>query len=300
MAQAAEPQGDLAPRSPAGPAILAVVREGHEAVLAAERDVLATGDAEAIHGLRNGWRALRAALWLMARLRPSAELGRLRDEAGHAAAKLAAVREWDVFIAETLPAAFGRRAATPHFEAIAKAAKRRRTLALANARRALRSVRSQRLHHDLAVWIESADRAAEADDDPRLADFAAETRARLHRRTRKRGRHFGSLDTEALHRLRLAAKRLRDVGAIFDRLPGLDKAGRRGRRRLAALLTALGRSRDRAAAGVLAAPLMTGRAGSGGGFPVERVRDRQGEARALRDAWRGFRDAPARCFRPAG
>ncbi len=99
--------------------------------------------------------------------------------------------------------------------------------------------------------------------------------------------------------MRLAAKRLRDVAAIFEPLLGLGKAGRRGRRRLAALLAGLGHLRDTAAAGELAAPLVTGRAGAGGGFPVRRGHQQRDDARALRDAWRGFRDAPPRWFRPA-
>ncbi len=44
--QAAGPLDATVSRSPAGPVILAVLRDGHAAVLAAERAVLETGDAK--------------------------------------------------------------------------------------------------------------------------------------------------------------------------------------------------------------------------------------------------------------
>lgn len=261
--------------------VMDALRDGRAAVLAAEQAVLATGSVGAVHRLRNAWRQLRGGLWLMARLQPSTDLERLRREAGHAARLLADVRGWDVFLETALP------------DAIADAARQQRQAAITQARIEMRSARFQCLHDDLSGWIDSPDRARPllARPDPPLADFAAAALARLHRRVLRRGRHFRALDIDQRHRLRLAAKKLRDVVRIFDPVPGLNRKGRRGMRRLTALLDGLGKARDRLAEPVLLARLVLA------ALPVQ---PRPGDERALRKAWRAFRKQPPPWFRKSG
>lgn len=93
-----------------------------------------------------------------------------------------------------------------------------------------------------------------------LAPFAAAVLAKRWKRLRKAGREMESLGAEALHEMRLDAKRLRYAAEPFAALwPG--RRARRFNRRLAALQDALGLANDAVVARALAARL----AGRGAG-----------------------------------
>lgn len=77
-----------------------------------------------------------------------------------------------------------------------------------------------------------------------VAGFAARSLDRLHRKLRKRGRHFGSLTPEARHALRIKLKQMRYATEFFGRLFHPSSAAERYGHRAAALQDLLGQVND--------------------------------------------------------
>jgi CHAD domain-containing protein len=103
---------------------------------------------------------------------------------------------------------------------------------------------------------------------------------------KKRGRHFAALDQDHRHRLRLAAKLLRDGARIFAADPGIGKRGRRGLLHLSTLLDGLGHARD-----LFSEPALLAQVQSRG--PMLCVRAVSADnGRALCGAWHDFEKAP--------
>jgi inorganic triphosphatase YgiF len=89
---------------------------------------------------------------------------------------------------------------------------------------ALGSPRLRTLMLDLVEWITIGNWRGRQPDGTvvrRLDSFAAEALERCRRRVKRRGRHWGRLDSEARHRLRIGAKKLRYAADFFGTLfPG--------------------------------------------------------------------------------
>jgi CHAD domain-containing protein len=173
------------------------------------------------------------------------------------AATLGAARDWDVFLdgiaAGTLTALDG----DIRLKRLITAARRERDSAYGEVTALLAGPAFRG-----PVWLGLALlllRPASLPEQP-LAPFAATVLHKRWRRLRKAGREMESLDPEALHEMRLDAKRLRyaaePVAALW---PG--KRAKRFNRRLAALQEALGLANDAVVARALAARL----AGRGAG-----------------------------------
>ncbi len=110
--------------------------------------------------------------------------------------------------------------------------------------------------------------------DAPLADFAAPLLDKRWRKLRRGGEDIAAHSFEALHELRLEAKRLRYAAELFAPLWG-GKAARRFLKRLSALQEALGTVNDAAVARGLLASLDGGApawaAGAVEGFAAARV-----------------------------
>lgn len=124
-------------------------------------------------------------------------------------------------------------------------------------------------------------------DGPELRGFAQDALARRHRRLRKAGREIEALPPEALHDLRLDAKKLRYAADLLAPLwPGQE--ARRYLRRLARLQDALGLANDAS----VARGLVIGLGARGWvlglveGFALARAADSRDLALAAWDRWR--------------
>lgn len=196
--------------------------------------LLAEDDPEYLHQARVAIRRLLSLAGLARRagLRRPAWRGGLRD----LMAKLAPVREWDVFLAEVLPNLTGlspRQRAT-----VRAAAMRKQRLVRRRARAAVRS--PEFLALALAIGRDLVgDRRGEAS-----VRYWSRTAldARLDN-LKRRGRHFGRLDAAGRHRVRIAAKKLRYVADAFAPLYG--KAAGPYLDALSGLQDELGRANDR-------------------------------------------------------
>lgn len=224
------------------------------ALLAAAPIAAAGNDPEGVHQVRVAIRRLRTALTLFRPAIDCAEIAALKDRLGTLARTLGPARDWDIFLGGTLAeirAAFAQEAA---IAALGRAAEAARADAYRAVRAALAAPEFRLLALDLAAavtarpWHGRGDTAAEAAAP--LEGFADATLARLHRRLLRAGEGFAGLEIEALHALRLKAKRLRYAGELFGALfPG--KKRRRFQKALAALQDALGHLNDTAVAAAL-------------------------------------------------
>ena len=143
--------------------------------------------------------------------------------------------------------------------------------------------------------METLDDAQRGELQRPVIEFAREMLSASLRRVRKRGRKFANLAPPDLHRLRIAAKKLRYAteffAPLFDEMPARDY-----RAVLARLQDALGSYND-----AVKMTLLAERASRGlTGVPVDEARGimlgwsagmQHAGARYLRRSWKEFRDA---------
>ena len=214
-----------------------------------QRGMLAGGDIEYLHQMRVALRRLRCVLDTYAPLLGEAQLQQPVGELRWLAGMLGQARDWDVFHAEVLPSIVARYPAHAGMVSLARVAAQLRHTANRNARLAVTSMRGQGLLLKLAgwcsaqTWRETLTAAQRNDLDRPVRDWAQAVLAARQRKVRKRGRHFGSLTPEGLHRLRIAAKKLRYGIEFFASLYD-DGRAQRLRLILGALQDALGANND--------------------------------------------------------
>ena len=205
---------------------------------------------EGVHQLRVSLRRLRSTLNVMRSFGSLSNLDLLRSEASWLAQSLSAARDWDVFQREMLPTIAKACPSVAGFDALEQLTEERRSTAYDKVRRELADRRCSHFVISLGGWIEARGwrRDVAPEDLGRLAEpavnFARRTLSDQHARVFKRGRHFKSLTTEELHRLRLAAKKLRYIADFLLPLCGDRKSARRYSRKLAHLQEELGSFND--------------------------------------------------------
>ena len=246
--------------------------------------VIERGDPGALHQARVALRRLRSALAVHAPLFPRSAAARWDDELRWLAGELGAARDLDVLATRAGPGALADRL-RPAREA-----------AYARATAALLAPRSRHLMLDLVEWLTIGDwrtggEAAAPCARP-VRGFAAEALDRLHRKVRKRGRHFARLDDAARHRLRKTVKKLRYTADFFAPLfadDGQSAALRDHAKLTEALQDRLGALNDIATAPQLLRSLSLDTVPEAVALFATGDRDRQlAEARA---AFRALRDA---------
>lgn len=238
---------------PAGDAARIAVAEALAQVQANVEGILSAGDPEFVHQFRVGARRLRAFLrGYRKALEPALE-DRMRPELAWITAVSGEVRDLDVLAATTLPA-LARAGAGPAGDRFVRRLALRRAAALHGLRKALASKRHAAMLRAFARWLQSP--AADARPEGRdLRHFAARSVERRFRAVRvAAGDDPATLDPAALHRLRIAVKKLRyGIEAFGSLWPA--KASRPFEDALAALQASLGRANDAATAARLLATL---------------------------------------------
>jgi triphosphatase len=225
-------------------------------------------DSEGIHQLRVALRRLRSALDLMRSVVSLSKLDLLRSEAKWLAQNLSAAREWDVFQQETLRVVAQGCPAIAGFDALEAAVEQRRATSYDKVRQVLADRRASYFLIGLGGWIEA--RGWRSDVAPehlaQLAEpainFAQRILSAQHAKVLKRGRRFKSRSPEELHRVRLAAKRLRYVADFLLPLYGQRKSAKRFSKGLADLQQELGLYNDMATTASLLADVGTESSGS--------------------------------------
>jgi triphosphatase len=237
--------------------------------VANQRGMIAGADPEYLHQMRVALRRLRSVFGTFAPLLPPAALVMPIAETRWLAGSLGAARDWDVFATETLPPITARYPEHDGVAAFAAAVVRLRRQANRSARQAVVSTRGQGFLLSAAGWLaartwleQMEDAHKEALDQP-VADFARAVIGAAHTRVLRRGRGFGKLSAERLHRLRIAVKKLRYAieffGSLYD-----DVKLSRYRAVLVDMQDHLGRFNDARVAAALAARAGAGLEGSAG------------------------------------
>jgi triphosphatase len=258
---------------------------------------------EGVHQLRIALRRLRCALTMLGSLAPSAKVESLRADAKWLASTLAAARNWDVFLGQTLVEVAHACSTVAGFDLVREIAEQRRHNGYVAVRSALTDRRAGRFELALGAWIEQRGWRCDISAD-RLTELAApaitaavRALAKQHDRVLKRGRHFKRLPLEARHDLRLAVKKLRYAADFFLPLFGEDGTAKRYARRLSRLQERLGRYNDAGTTRHLMAELAPdsmpapAREALGAVLGWQACRLASAETEVC-GVWREFRDAP--------
>ncbi|MEW6314457.1 MAG: CHAD domain-containing protein [Pseudomonadota bacterium] len=201
-----------------------------------QRGMLAGADIEYLHQMRVALRRLHSAGKLFG-IAPEAALA---GELEWLSDALGAARDWDVFVAQTLPPIVARFDRQPGLPQLVRRCERLRLAAGKSAREAVASQRYQRLLLTLGAWLESP--AWQAGNEM-VTKFAGAVLERIHGRVLRRGRRLARLDAAQRHRLRIAVKRLRYSMEFFAALYPAKRV-RAQLRALAALQDLLGALND--------------------------------------------------------
>ncbi len=221
-----EPVKALAPRlDPAMTPLVAaraVLRAGLEQLQANEEGVLATRDPEFVHQARVALRRMRSALRMFRDVIGRDRAEQLRGGLAETGAALGQARDWDVFAAETLPAATRAFGDAGLVRSMRSRAARERARRLQAAREALRSARHAHAILELARFLTGDAPGAAASAGP-LDEFAARLVRKRHRRVMQAVRRLPAMTREERHRVRIDAKRLRygadSLASLFKSAP---------------------------------------------------------------------------------
>ncbi|MDJ1157070.1 CHAD domain-containing protein [Chelatococcus sp. SYSU_G07232] len=258
-------------------------------------------DPEGVHQMRVALRRLRTLLSLFRKALPSPDIAPLAAEAKWLTRVLAPARNWDVFIADLLPAP----AAACGFDLsdLRVAAERHRAQGRAAVAEALADVRYTRFVLSLGSWIEHRGwrnglpgEAIALLSEP-CTGPAADILARQHRRVLKRGAHFGRMTPEERHELRLALKKLRYAADFFAPLYANQRKTKPYLSALSRLQDVMGRYNDAATTrellGGIGSESMSPQFHEAIGAVVGwHMHEAAACERKLRRRWRGFRDIP--------
>ncbi len=245
-------------------------------------------DPEYVHQMRVALRRLRAAVGLLRFMERRAPdwVGELKWLMG----ELAAARDWDVFVTETLPRVQASLESAKRLDRLMGVAAELRRDANIRARAAVASPRLARL------WLKLERELATLAPSPlTAAEWARATLQRRYRQVARLGRRWQELDATERHALRIAAKKLRYSAEFFARWH--PKLARRFIRRLAALQDALGVLNDAA----VTARLLDEVKRSGGSAAREAAGlvagflacEQRHRLAALGSLWKRFRQAPS-------
>ncbi|MEQ8287323.1 CYTH and CHAD domain-containing protein [Thalassospira sp.] len=234
-------------------AFRAVLAQGLRMILSNEVCVRQDLDVEGCHQMRVGMRRLRVALNLFKKNLPTGEAVLLRRLLKVCTKGLDGLRDWDVFLGETLPMIEER---FPDHAGIAElrvAAQKQRADALATARTMLDQPEYGQLLLLLGAWASYSRWASGASAEQMKAmaapvsEMAAPLLDRSYKRVTKRSGEIASLSIPQLHALRLDVKQMRYGTDFFGAVYGSKKV-KKFRSKLTDMQEILGQLQDAAVA----------------------------------------------------
>ena len=230
-----------------------VLAQGLRMILGNEQCVRQDLHVEGCHQMRIGMRRLRVAFNLFKKNLPNGEAVLLRRLLKTCSKGLDGLRDWDVFLGETLPMVAERFPGHDGVIELRKAAEKQREKALATAREMLDSPEYGQLLLTLGAWASYSRWASGASAVQMKAmaapvsEMAEPLLERAYKRVTKRGDDVGSLSTPQLHALRLEVKQMRYGTEFFGTVYGAKKV-KKFRSRLTEMQEILGQLQDAAVA----------------------------------------------------
>jgi triphosphatase len=188
------------------------------------RGAMAGDDAEYLHQLRVGLRRLRVVLRMTEKLQADEQLAELNQEVAALCVALGHIREWDVFIAQTVQPMRARMAGHTGLQALLSVSERQRDASHAAMCGEAQARELQRLILRFAIWMHGPYWQQQQQALPRLHNFATSRLKKLAKRFDRSAQHLNTLDAPHLHALRIIAKKLRYSAEFFSGLYDRQKA----------------------------------------------------------------------------
>ncbi|HEY0665327.1 MAG TPA: CHAD domain-containing protein [Gallionella sp.] len=194
------------------------------------RGAMGSDDAEYLHQMRVALRRLRVALRMAEKYRADAQLAALYGEVSALCAALGRIRDWDVFIAQTMWPMCKRMAGHQGLQVLLADCEQKRTDSYSALRSEAQAHELQRLILRFSIWMNGGYWQPSGEPVP-ARDFATGRLRKLAKRLSSAGRQLNSVDAQRLHAMRILAKKLRYSAEFFSGLYD----GQRARKFLAAL-----------------------------------------------------------------
>jgi triphosphatase len=182
-------------------------------------------DAEYLHQMRVALRRLRVVLRMAEKVRADVQLAGLYKDVSDLCVELGHVREWDVFIAQTLQPMCERMAGHAGLQALLAVSERQRAACYAALRGAAQAHERQRLLLRFAIWMNSDYWQQQTETAQQAKDFATRRLRKLAKRFASSGQQLNTADAARLHALRIVAKKLRYSAEFCAALYDKKKAG---------------------------------------------------------------------------
>ncbi|MDP2694716.1 MAG: CHAD domain-containing protein [Gallionella sp.] len=190
------------------------------------RGAMTSDDAEYLHQMRVALRRLRVVLRMAEKFRADESLSALSKDIAALCVALGRIREWDVFIAETVQPMCARMAGHAGLQALLATSERQRAACYAELRGTKQARELQRLILRFALWMNGAYwQPPQGETVPLVHDFATRRLRKLAKRFAQAGRQLDTLDNVRLHALRILAKKLRYSAEFFAALYDRQKTG---------------------------------------------------------------------------
>src|SRR5450631_2205036 len=216
------------------------------------RGAMGSDDAEYLHQMRVALRRLRVALRMAGKVSADEQLAELSKDISALCVALGRIREWDVFIAQTVQPMCSRMGGHGGLQALLAASERQGAACYAALRGAAQARELQHLLLRFAIWMSGAywqkvEWQQQAATVQTAQDFATCRLHKLAKRFARSGRELNSFDAAQLHALRILAKKLRYSAEFFAALYDKQKT-RSFLAALSAVQEVLGQVNDVAAA----------------------------------------------------
>ncbi|MFA6970804.1 MAG: CHAD domain-containing protein [Gallionella sp.] len=182
-------------------------------------------DAEYLHQMRVALRRLRVVLRMCEKIRADEVLTILREELAVLGVTLGRLREWDVFITQTLNpmrCTIEGNIGQQCLQALLEASSQCRADCYASLRTQSRELQGMMLR--FAIWMNGSYWQQAAGDAPNLCEFANKRLHQLARRYANAGLGLHTLDAQQLHALRIYTKKLRYSAEFFASLYPVHQA----------------------------------------------------------------------------
>jgi CHAD domain-containing protein len=197
---------------------------------------MASDDDEYLHQMRVALRRLRVVLRMAEKMRADQRLAGLYKDVSELCIALGRIREWDVFIAQTLQPMCARMPGHAGLQTLLAAGERQRAYWYAALRDEAQARERQRLLLRFAIWMNGDYWQQRMEGAQQAQDFATGRLRKLAKRFARSGQRLETADASRLHALRIIAKKLRYSAEFFAALYDERGAG--------AFLAALGKVQD--------------------------------------------------------
>jgi inorganic triphosphatase YgiF len=187
------------------------------------RGAMSSENNEYLHQLRVALRRLRVLLRMAASVCADEQLAAFRKDVAELCVTLGKIRDWDVFIAQTMQPLCERMPQDIGLQTLLAASRQQRDTCYSALRNDAQARELQRLLLRLALWMHGPYWQQQVFAGLHAGDFAAAYLTDLARQFEQVGEQLGTCDAEKLHAMRIQAKKLRYCAEFFASLQGKHK-----------------------------------------------------------------------------